>query len=99
MPSQLDNQEIIKRLRELEAENERLRMASATQSKAKLIIVEGEYKGHPTLTFQGPFRQFTLGLTKIRILSEAWPEVESFLHKHTNKKSELDLEKGDNLKI
>lgn len=38
MPSQFDNQEIVKRLRELKAENERLRMASANQSNAKLTI-------------------------------------------------------------
>jgi len=44
--------------------------------------VEGEYRGHPTLTFHGPFKPFTLGVRKLAIIRENWPDVESFLNRH-----------------
>jgi hypothetical protein len=81
MTTMQNDQDILKRLRELEAENARLRAASSKE-EVKLIVTEGEYKGFPTLTFEGSVRRFTLGLTKLRALKEAWPQVESFLERH-----------------
>lgn len=81
MTNKQSDQEILKRLRELEEENARL-CAVTRKQENKLIVTEGEYKGHPTLTFEGPMRRFTLGLSKLRALKEAWPLIESFLERH-----------------
>jgi hypothetical protein len=78
MPSK-DGQEMLKRLRELEEENARLRSAV---KPAKPTVTESEYKGHPTLTFEGAFRPFSLGLKKLLVIREVWPEVEAFLERH-----------------
>jgi len=77
-----DEQEMLKRLRELEEENARLRNARPPDTGAKLSVTEGDYKGHPTLTFEGPFRSFTLGLKKLTVIKELWPQVEAFLDRH-----------------
>ena len=86
MPSTSDEQEIRKRLRELEEENARLRSAVKPSASAKLVVTESEYKGHPTLTFEGPVRPFSLGLRKLQLIKEAWPEIESFLQRHAKTK-------------
>ena len=82
MPSKSDEQEMRKRLRELEEENARLRSAVKPSASAKLVVTESEYKGHPTLTFEGPVRPFSLGLRKLQLIKEAWPEIEAFLQRH-----------------
>jgi len=82
--------DILKRLKALEEENARLRAASAKE-EVKLIVTEGEYKGFPTLTFEGSVRRFTLGLTKLRALQEAWPEVEKFLQRHRKSADDDDV--------
>lgn len=84
------NDEMLKKLRELEKENERLKKAQEIDTN--LRVVEGEYRGHPILTFHGPFRPFTLGVRKLSIIKQNWPEVENFLNRH-------DSEEVDDLKI
>ncbi len=86
MPSKADEQEMLKRLRELEEENARLR--SAAQSAAP-TVTESEYKGHPTLNFEGAFRPFSLGLKKLLVIRAVWPEVEAFLERHGEGKSKM----------
>ena len=86
MPSKSDEQEMLKRLRELEEENARLRSTVKSSANAKLVVTEGEYKGHPTLTFEGPVRPFSLGLRKLQLIKEAWPEIEAFLQRHAKTK-------------
>lgn len=81
-------QEILRRLRLLEEENARLRRATNDSGK-KVMVVEGEYKGHPTLSFQGPFRPFSLGLKKLRVIQETWPEIESFLQRYAKSHTEI----------
>ena len=81
MPSKANEQEMLKRLRELEEENARLRSA-ATLATPKPTVTESEYKGHPTLNFEGAFRPFSLGLKKLLVIREVWPEVETFLERH-----------------
>jgi hypothetical protein len=75
-----DEQDMLKRLRELEEENARLRSAT---KPAKPKVTESEYKGHPTLTFEGAFRPFSLGLKKLLVIREVWPEVEAFLERYS----------------
>lgn len=84
------DQEILKRLKALEEENARLRAASAKE-EVKLIVTEGEYKGFPTLTFEGSVRRFSLGLTKLRALKEAWPQIEEFLQRHKKAADDDDI--------
>jgi hypothetical protein len=50
-------------------------------------VTESEYKGHPTLNFEGAFRPFSLGLKKLLVIREVWPEVEAFLERHGEIKS------------
>ena len=78
------------RLKALEDENARLR-AGSSNTKARLIVTEGDYKGHPTLTFDGSVRRFTLGLTKLRALREAWPQIEKFLSRHEKRDDDGDI--------
>jgi hypothetical protein len=83
--------ELMRRLRELEQENERLRVEKGKVSPNQLVVTESEYQGHPVLTFQrGNNRPFNLGLKKLEALKEAWPTIESFLHKHGSERSKGD---------
>ena len=81
MPSKADEQAILKRMRELEEENARLRSA-AQSATPKPTVTESEYKGHPTLNFEGAFRPFSLGLKKLEVIQAVWPDVEAFLARH-----------------
>jgi hypothetical protein len=89
MKNTSENQDVLERLKALEEENARLR-ARSSQPKAKLIVTEGDYKGYPVLTFEGSFRRFSLGLTKLRALQEAWPTIESFLRRHEMNSADSD---------
>lgn len=86
------DQKILKRLRQLEEENARLRGASKTKS-TELVVMEGDYNGHPVLTFDGRGKRFSIGLKKLRAVQEAWPRVEQFLHRH---KSAVGKSSGSN---
>lgn len=76
-----NEQDILKRLRQLEEENARLRGAPRANS-GELIVTEGDYNGHPVLTFEGRGKRFSIGLKKLRAVQEAWPIVERFLQRH-----------------
>ena len=77
-----ENEKLQNRLRELERENARLRKKSGDQ---KITAREDDYKGHPILTFEGPFRAFSLGLKKLRAVIACPDQVKAFLNKHANK--------------
>lgn len=91
-------EDILKRLQQLEEENRRLRETATKAPLDKIEVVEGEYKGHPTLTFKGPFRHFTLGLTKVKAINECWSQVEAFIRKHS-KVGGSAISKDDDLRI
>lgn len=61
------------------------------KEEAKLIVTEGEYKGFPTLTFEGSVRRFSLGLTKLRAIKEAWTQIEEFLERHRKTVDDDDI--------
>lgn len=85
MATNRTEQELLNRLRELERENSRLReVAQKSGTPIPLVVTEGDYKGHPTLSFEGPCRRFALGLRKLRIIQQGWSEVEAFLARHQN---------------
>lgn len=95
MSSNDRDQGLLKRLSELEEENARLRNSSRPTT---LKVTEGDYKGFPTLTFEGPFRPFTLGLKKLRTIKEAGPLIDDFLERHTKTKTE-GMKNIDDIKI
>jgi hypothetical protein len=76
-----NEQDILKRLHQLEEENARLRGVPKTKS-TELVVSEGDYNGHPVLTFDGRGKRFSIGLKKLRAVQEAWPLVEQFLQRH-----------------
>jgi hypothetical protein len=76
-----NEQDILKRLRQLEEENARLRGIPKTKSE-ELVVTEGDYNGHPVLTFEGRGKRFSIGLKKLRAVQEAWPLIEKFLKRH-----------------
>lgn len=82
MSVKTDEQDLLKRMRELEEENARLRSATPSAPPKQPAVTESEYKGHPTLTFEGAFRPFSLGLKKLQVIQAVWPEVEAFLARH-----------------
>ena len=95
MSANSDEKELLKKLRQLEAENARLRARAETGPVSQLTVTEGEYLGHPVLTFDGSFRRFTLGLKKLTVIQQAWPEVEAFLKRH----AKTILIENDDIKI
>jgi len=97
MASNIDNEELVRRLKELEAENARLKNRSKQTQQNKLVVREGEYMGHPTLTFEGKCRPFTLGLRKLCIIQEAWPQIEQFIK--TKSTGENNYQSDDDIKI
>ena len=80
-----NTQEVLRRLKELEEENARLRSMTNDREPKPLTVKEGDYKGHPVLTFEGPCRPFSMGLRKLAIIKQAWPQVNEFLNRHENK--------------
>lgn len=76
-----EEDELRKELERLRRENARLRGAPPKTYS----VTEGEYKGHPTLTIEGPGLRpsLTLGLAKLRAIQATWADVQKFLAKHT----------------
>lgn len=77
-----NDESIRKELERLQKENAELR--SGAGSLKRYTVTEGEYKGHPTLTFTGPGLRLplTLGLGKLRAIEAGWQDVVRFLAKH-----------------
>lgn len=69
-----------RRIKELEAEVERLR----TQGRStEYTVKEDTYRGRPVLVFMPPNgRPFSLGSSKLRTIQKCWDKVEAFLLKH-----------------
>jgi len=82
MSQEVDTQEILKRLKALEEENARLRKGTNANATKPLTVTESDYNGFPTLVFEGPCKPFAVGLKKLNIIKQAWPQVELLLDKH-----------------
>ncbi|MEX0727264.1 MAG: hypothetical protein WD065_13405 [Planctomycetaceae bacterium] len=76
------NDEILRRLKELEAENAQLRrhinLPGKTETKPTTTHV-AMWKGHPVIRFEGAFRPFGLGLRKAAIILEKIDDVRFFV--------------------
>lgn len=78
MPEETD---LERRIRELEAENSRLK--SNNPRVGEYTAREDIYEGHPIIVFERPNgRSFRLGLAKLRAIRACWHKVEEFLHRH-----------------
>ncbi len=86
----MDTTEVLRRLKELEEENARLKSIANDSGAKPLTVKEGDYKGHPVLTFEVPCRPFSLGLSKLTIIKQAWPQIDLFLSRHA-KKSKAEM--------
>lgn len=76
----MNEQDILKRLKELEKENQNLRKAVEGAAKPKETTTHvGMYKGHPIITFEGNFRPFSLGVRKASIVLERVADLEHFV--------------------
>ena len=81
-----DTESILRRLEELERENQKLKAKIADnepQPKETTSHVS-MFKGHPIITFSGPFRPFSIGLKKASVILEKIDDVRYFVE--NNKK-------------
>jgi hypothetical protein len=76
-----DFEEMKRRVAELEKENARLRGLKILK-REDIKAVMGDFKGHPVLKFEGPFRPFTLGLKKSWIVLQKLDDLKAFVDKH-----------------
>lgn len=99
MSAEVDTQEILKRLKELEEENVKLRKGTISSATKPLTLTESSYNGYPTLIFEGPFKPFTLGMKKLTVLKQAWPQVVLFLERQAKNTTGKALPDCDDVKI
>lgn len=92
MANQTDIDALEKRLKKLEAENAQLRQSSG--GRQPVTVREDMYLGNPILNFEGPFRPFSLGLTKLKAIKACSAEVDAFLEKHQDSKAEPQQIRG-----
>jgi hypothetical protein len=77
----MNQEEILRRLTDLERENQRLRqqVQSGQPEKKETTTHVGMYKGRPVISFEGAFRPFTLGIRKASVVLEKITEVQHFV--------------------
>ena len=79
----------------LEQENRALRDAVSNPEKRKVILVsEGSYQGHPTITFEAGGRPFTLGLRKAAVVLFCSEHVKGFLSRHKAEIKDWEILRG-----
>lgn len=59
----------------LKAENEALKAASTKATRVEIT----EYQGRPTLHFQGNFKPFHAGMSKLKAIMELETQVKTFI--------------------
>lgn len=59
-------------------------LRSGAGASKRNTVTEGEYKGHPVLSFDGPGLRtpLTLGLSKLRAIEAGWQQAVRFLAQH-----------------
>ena len=76
----MTEQDVLRRLDELEKENLRLRkLVGPSAGPKKTETYVAMYKGRPTVTFTGPFRPFTLGIRKASVVLEKLDDLKHFV--------------------
>jgi hypothetical protein len=72
----------IHRIKELEKE---LRELKGGDSESIIYTERGEYKGHPILTIYGPFRPFSLGISKGKAILSVIEDIKGFVNSEGNR--------------
>jgi len=75
----MSDTEILRRLKDLERENARLKKIVSGNPVKEITTHVSMYKGHPVITFSGPFRPFTIGIRKASLLLERLDDVKHFV--------------------
>ena len=83
----------------LKKENEKLK--EEREKATKYSVKEGDYRGHPVLSFSGPglAMGFTVGLSKLRAIEACWHQVTAFLAKHPPSGASRSAQQDDDDKI
>ena len=76
-----EEDDLKRRIQELERENSRLREKAVAQSPTITTRVP-TYKGHPVITFEGSFRPFSFGVRKAAAILERIDDVVAFVEAH-----------------
>jgi hypothetical protein len=76
----MSNTDILRRLQELEKENQRLqKLVGKSDSPKETTTHVSMFKGHPVITFSGPFRPFSLGIRKASVIIEKLQDLKYFV--------------------
>lgn len=90
-----EEDDLKKKIEALEKENRALRDAVTNPSKRNVIIVsEGSYQGHPTITFEAGGRPFTLGLRKASVVLYCREHVQRFVSRHKGEIKDWEIVRG-----
>lgn len=90
-----DEDELKKRIEALENENRTLRDAVSSTGKRNVIVVsEGSYQGHPTMTFDAGGRPFTMGLRKAAVMLHCVEHVKRFVNRHKAEIKDREIVRG-----
>lgn len=88
-------EELREQMEALRLENQALRNAVNRPGKRNVIIVsEGSYQGHPTITFEAGGRPFTLGLRKAAVMLYCVEYVKRFVVRHKSEIKDWEIIKG-----
>lgn len=91
-----DEDDLKKNIEALERENRALRDAVSNPAKRNVIIVsEGSYQGHPTITFEAAGRPFTLGLRKAAVVLYYTEQVKQFVSRHAAEIRDWEIVRGN----
>lgn len=89
--------ELRRRLEELERENRRLKEAAAGKAKEKVIRYSlGHFKGSPTISFEVNGRHFTLGVRKAAIALRCTEPIKKFVSQHDGELNEWTVIQDQN---
>ena len=90
-----DEDELKKKIESLEQENRTLRDVVSRPGKRNVIVVsEGSYQGHPTITFDAGGRPFTMGLRKAAVMLHCAENVKRFVSRHKAEIKDCEIIRG-----
>jgi predicted Ser/Thr protein kinase len=89
------DEELKKRVEALERENRELKKAAGRGTPPKTIRYSiGDFKGHPTITFEIGGRHLTLGLRKAAVVLRCIEHIRTFVADNNGEISDWDVVQG-----
>ena len=91
------DEDLKRRLEALERENKALKQAASHGAVGNKIIrcSVGEYKGHPTITFEAGSHRLTLGVRKAAIALYCSEQLKGFVSKHNGEIQDFEIVLAD----